>query len=99
MWRKRAKPVVDFGERRAARGIAGLGALVQSEGSRPGAGNPVVVRGMDQRADRRGVRRAHGQRAALAVDFWAQGVPALYFEYVWRRRELWTQLENGIENI
>jgi hypothetical protein len=28
---------------------------------------------MDQRADRRGVRRAHRQRAALAVDFWPQG--------------------------
>ena len=77
MWRKRAEPVVDFGECRATGGIAGLGALVRSGGSRPGAGHPVVVRGMGQRADRRGVWRAHGQRAALAVDFGRKGVAGL----------------------
>src|ERR1700761_9042977 len=73
MWRKRAEPVVDFGERRATRGVAGFGALVRSGESGSRASHPVVVRGLDQRADRRGVRRAHGQRAALAVDFWPQG--------------------------
>src|ERR1700761_1842379 len=73
MWRTRAEPVVDFGDCRAPRGIGGLGALVRSGGSRSGAGHPVVVGGMEQRADRRGVWRAPGQRAALAVDLWPQG--------------------------
>src|SRR5487761_451545 len=70
---KRVEPVVDFDERRATRGVAGFGAIVRSGGSRPSACRPVVAGGLDQRADRRGVLRGHGQRAALAVDFWPQG--------------------------
>lgn len=80
---KRVEPVVDFGERRATRGVAGFGAIVRSGGSRPSACRPVVAggldheplaRGLDPRgADRRGVLRGPGQRAALAVDFWPQG--------------------------
>src|ERR1700752_1629995 len=73
MWRKRAEPVVDFGKRRAMRGVAGFGALVRSGGSRSCASYPVVVGGLDQRADRRGVWRVPGQRAALAMDFRPQG--------------------------
>lgn len=74
MWRKRAEPVVDFGERRAARGIAGLGALVRSGGSGSRAGHPAVVGGLDQRADRRGVLRGHGQLRHWRWIFGRKGV-------------------------
>jgi hypothetical protein len=92
MWRKRAKPVVDCGERRAAsaeqreelRTLARSSDREEADRARA-AGHLVVVggldheplaRGLDPRgADCRGVgvRRAHRQRAALAVDVWPQG--------------------------
>ena len=72
MWGKHGGPVLDRSDGRAARDIAGSGGVIRPGGSRSGACDPAVAGWLDERADRGGVLRAAGQRAALALDFWSR---------------------------
>jgi hypothetical protein len=38
-------------------------------------------------------------KISVTGGIFSRALPELYFEYVWRWRELWTQLENRIANI